>query len=156
VGRQVRRSLSLSRLPPEDAVIVSFDFAGLMPASETFSGRASRAVVHPETAGSRVPSALASCAARGSFDGFTLGGPVSMPAVQDGSPVTLMQACTSNVHVPSAAPSLSQLAPSVHEAVIAEKATKQSVEAGPPPGTQDGHSANAAPWSARRTRTIGR
>src|SRR5262245_36030057 len=136
---QVSFSLSASFFPPDVAVILSFAFPGLMPRTERATGTGTPGDVHAEAERLRPSSALASACAVGLLAGLTLGGAVSPAGEHDPSPGTLMQAWRLNVHVPSARPSMSHDAPSVHVMLVVlvpANATKQSVVAGPPPAAQ--------------------
>src|SRR5580765_1071333 len=150
---QVSFSLSASFLPADVAVILSFAFPGLMPRTERLTGTAIPGAVHPGAARSRPASALASACAVGLLAGLTLGGALSAPGEHDPRFGTLMQAWRSNVHVPSAWPSMSHDVPSVQVTLIVlvpANATKQSVEAGPPPAAQFGGTQSAAAEPATR------
>src|SRR5881409_157321 len=81
-GVQVSRSLSRSRLPLEDAVTVKCALPGLMPASDSLSGKPNPGGVQACVDGSSAWSAAASACPVGVLLGVTVGGPLRPAGVQ--------------------------------------------------------------------------
>src|SRR5438094_2483935 len=156
-GVHVSRSLSRSRLPPEDAVTVRCALPGLIPASESLSGKPNPGGVQACVDGSSAWSAAASACPVGALLGLTVGGPLKPAGVHAPRPGTLMQPWRPSVQTPSTFPSMSQASPSAHVSLMPGRslqATKQSVADGPPPATQSG--GQPAPAAGASTRTNAR